>query len=85
MSSMLTKKVGNLRGLLGSRTAYGLWHIDQTFTAKTPGVTFFWVLESPASGGGDTAFTSLTAAYKASPQHSNPCCAICSYCTRAPR
>ncbi|GMG25245.1 unnamed protein product [Aspergillus oryzae] len=37
----------------------------QTFTPNTPGVTFFWVLETPASGGGDTAFTSLTAAYQA--------------------
>jgi sulfonate dioxygenase len=42
-----------------------LWHIDQTFTPNVPSTTFFWVLESPASGGGDTAFTSLTAAYAA--------------------
>lgn len=56
---------GNLRTLLGTRTSYDLWHIDQTFTPNTPGVTFFWVLETPASGGGDTAFTSLTAAYQA--------------------
>ncbi|KAE8316190.1 hypothetical protein BDV41DRAFT_529265 [Aspergillus transmontanensis] len=59
------EKVGNLRTLLGTRTSYDLWHIDQTFTPNTPGVTFFWVLETPASGGGDTAFTSLTAAYQA--------------------
>ncbi|KAL5343789.1 hypothetical protein BJX70DRAFT_407336 [Aspergillus crustosus] len=57
--------VGNLRDLLGSRTSYDLWHVDQTFTPNTPGVTFFWVLEIPASGGGDTAFSSLTAAYDA--------------------
>ncbi|KAL4792059.1 hypothetical protein BDV19DRAFT_400866 [Aspergillus venezuelensis] len=59
------EKVGNLRDLLGLRTNYDLWHVDQTFTPNTPGTTFFWVLEIPASGGGDTAFTSLTAAYKA--------------------
>ncbi|BCS20696.1 TauD/TfdA dioxygenase family protein [Aspergillus puulaauensis] len=59
------EKVGNLRDLLGSRTNYDLWHVDQTFTPNTPGITFFWVLEVPASGGGDTAFTSLTAAYNA--------------------
>ncbi|KAL2835229.1 hypothetical protein BDW59DRAFT_177215 [Aspergillus cavernicola] len=58
-------KVGNLRDILGSRTSYDLWHVDQTFTPNTPGITFFWVLEIPASGGGDTAFTSLTAAYNA--------------------
>ncbi|OJJ64360.1 hypothetical protein ASPSYDRAFT_39078 [Aspergillus sydowii CBS 593.65] len=59
------ENVGNLRGLLGSRTNYDLWHVDQTFTPNTPGITFFWVLEMPVSGGGDTAFTSLTAAYNA--------------------
>ncbi|PGH19865.1 hypothetical protein AJ80_03782 [Polytolypa hystricis UAMH7299] len=59
------EKVGNLRDLLGPRTSYDLWHVDQTFTANTPGATFFWVLETPESGGGDTAFTSLTAAYQA--------------------
>ncbi|KAL2881447.1 hypothetical protein SGCOL_003012 [Colletotrichum sp. CLE4] len=56
---------GNLRTLLGPRTTYDLWHIDQTFTPNTPSTTFFWVLETPASGGGDTAFKSLTAAYEA--------------------
>lgn len=30
-----------------------------------PSTTLFWVLETPASGGGDTAFTSLTEAYAA--------------------
>ncbi|KAL6232731.1 hypothetical protein BDW75DRAFT_232566 [Aspergillus navahoensis] len=59
------EEVGNLRDLLGPRTNYDLWHIDQTFTPNTPGLTFFWALEIPASGGGDTAFTSLTAAYDA--------------------
>lgn len=56
---------GNLRKLLGPRTTYDLWHIDQTFTPNVPSTTFFWVLEIPESGGGDTAFTSLTAAYEA--------------------
>ncbi|KAI5859987.1 taurine catabolism dioxygenase [Durotheca rogersii] len=56
---------GNLRTLLGPHTSYDLWHVDQTFTPNVPSTTFFWVLESPASGGGDTAFTSLTAAYAA--------------------
>ena len=50
---------------MGARTSYDLWHIDQTFTPNVPSTTFFWVLETPASGGGDTAFTSLTAAYAA--------------------
>ncbi|KAK1638588.1 hypothetical protein BDP81DRAFT_188719 [Colletotrichum phormii] len=59
------EKAGNLRTLLGPRTTYDLWHVDQTFTPNTPSTTFFWVLETPASGGGDTAFTSLTAAYEA--------------------
>ncbi|KAJ0290197.1 hypothetical protein Brms1b_005129 [Colletotrichum noveboracense] len=59
------EKAGNLRNLLGPRTSYDLWHVDQTFTPNVPSTTFFWVLESPASGGGDTAFTSLTAAYSA--------------------
>ncbi|KAL7627953.1 hypothetical protein AAE478_002149 [Parahypoxylon ruwenzoriense] len=56
---------GNLRTLLGPHTAYDLWHVDQTFTPNVPSTTFFWVLEIPASGGGDTAFTSLTAAFEA--------------------
>ncbi|OLN96189.1 Alpha-ketoglutarate-dependent sulfonate dioxygenase 2 [Colletotrichum chlorophyti] len=56
---------GNLRTLLGPHTSYDLWHVDQTFTPNVPSTTFFWVLEQPASGGGDTAFTSLTAAYAA--------------------
>ncbi|KAL4733523.1 hypothetical protein BDV11DRAFT_213746 [Aspergillus similis] len=59
------EKLGNLRDLLGPRTTYDLWHIDQTFTPNTPGLTFFWALEVPASGGEITAFTSLTAAYNA--------------------
>lgn len=56
---------GNLRNLLGPRTTYDLWHIDQTFTPNVPSTTFFWNLETPSTGGGDTAFTSLTAAYVA--------------------
>ncbi|KAF4470978.1 hypothetical protein FALBO_2106 [Fusarium albosuccineum] len=59
------EKSGNLRTLLGPRTTYDLWHIDQTFTPNVPSTTFFWVLEIPKSGGGDTAFASLTAAYEA--------------------
>ncbi|PLB44538.1 alpha-ketoglutarate-dependent taurine dioxygenase [Aspergillus steynii IBT 23096] len=59
------EKVGTLRDLLGPRNTYDLWHIDQTFTPNTPGTTFFWNLETPASGGGDTAFTSLPWAYRA--------------------
>lgn len=54
-----------MRSLLGPKTSYDLWHVDQTFTPNVPSTTFFWVLEIPASGGGDTAFTSLTAAYQA--------------------
>lgn len=61
----LTCSSGNLRTLLGPRATYDLWHVDQTFTPNVPSTTFFWVLEIPQSGGGDTAFTSLTAAYEA--------------------
>ncbi|KAF5237241.1 hypothetical protein FAUST_6152 [Fusarium austroamericanum] len=59
------EKSGNLRKLLGPRTTYDLWHVDQTFTPNVPSTSFFWVLEIPSSGGGDTAFTSLTEAYEA--------------------
>ncbi|ORY26030.1 hypothetical protein BCR39DRAFT_566124 [Naematelia encephala] len=59
------EKVGSIRDLLGPHTSYDLWHVDQTFTPNTPGPTFFWVLETPANGGGDTAFTNLAAAYEA--------------------
>ncbi|KAL1641171.1 hypothetical protein SLS58_006279 [Diplodia intermedia] len=60
------EKVGTLRTLLGPRTTYDLWHIDQTFTPNTPSTTFFFALETPTGGcGGDTAFTSLTAAHAA--------------------
>ncbi|TDZ30873.1 Alpha-ketoglutarate-dependent sulfonate dioxygenase [Colletotrichum spinosum] len=65
LHKVLSAGVGNLRSLLGPRTTYDLWHVDQTFTPNVPSTTFFWVLEQPASGGGDTAFTSLTAAYAA--------------------
>lgn len=61
---------GSLRDLLGPHSTYDLWHVDQTFTPNTPGPTFFWVLETPASGGGDTAFSNLTSAYEAlSPEY----------------
>lgn len=54
-----------MRKILGEHTTYDAWHVDQTFCANIPSTTFFWVLEQPASGGGDTVFTSLTAAYAA--------------------
>lgn len=59
------EKVGTLRDILGPRSSYDLWHVDQTFTPNVPSTTFFWVLETPANGGGDTAFTSLVHAYQA--------------------
>ncbi|EXJ87719.1 hypothetical protein A1O1_04644 [Capronia coronata CBS 617.96] len=59
------EKVGSIRDVIGPKTSYELWHIDQTFTHNTPSTTFFWVLETPSDGGGDTAFTSITEAYKA--------------------
>lgn len=52
-------QAGNLRDLLGDRTSYDLWHVDQTWESHTPSTTFFWNLETPAGGGGDTAFASL--------------------------
>lgn len=57
--------VGTLRDLLGPRASYDLWHVDQTFTPNVPSTTFFWILEGPANGGGDTAFASLQHAYEA--------------------
>ncbi|OAA60203.1 Taurine catabolism dioxygenase TauD/TfdA [Niveomyces insectorum RCEF 264] len=59
------ERVGSLRDLLGPRSSYDLWHVDQTFTRNVPSTTFFWILEGPANGGGDTAFTSLVHAYQA--------------------
>lgn len=59
------ESVGTLRDLLGPRPSYDLWHVDQTFTPNVPSTTFFWILEGPAGGGGDTAFTSLQHAYDA--------------------
>ncbi|KAK7694018.1 hypothetical protein QCA50_003594 [Cerrena zonata] len=59
------EKIGNFRDLLGPHTSYDLWHIDQTWEINPPSTTFFWVLENPESGGGDTAFSSLTHAYQA--------------------
>ena len=64
-SSIWLYRRGNLRDLLGPKTSYDLWHVDQTFTPNVPSTTFFWILELPQNGGGDTAFTSLTAAYRA--------------------
>lgn len=54
-----------MRRLLGRHTTYDSWHVDQSYLPNVPSTTFFWVLEQPASGGGDTAFTSLTSAYAA--------------------
>lgn len=47
-----------MRTLLGPRTNYDLWHVDQTFTPNTPSTTFFWVLEKPAYAALSPAFRS---------------------------
>ncbi|KAK7062833.1 hypothetical protein VNI00_000328 [Paramarasmius palmivorus] len=49
-----------------SRTTHKLRSLARrTWEIHTPSTTFFWVLEIPGSGGGDTAFSSLTHAYQA--------------------
>lgn len=53
---------GNSRNQLMPHTSYDLWYVGPTSTPNTSSTTF-WVLEQPASGGGDTAFTSVIAAY----------------------
>ena len=35
----------------------------QSYELQPPGTTFFWVLEHPENGGGDTLFASLVEAY----------------------
>lgn len=65
LSSLIIFRRGHMRKVLGKHTTYDAWHVDQTSEPNVPSTTFFWVLELPASGGGDTAFTSLTAAYAA--------------------
>ncbi|KAI0809098.1 alpha-ketoglutarate catabolism dioxygenase [Irpex lacteus] len=40
------------------------WHSDVSYEAQPPGTTFFWILEQPVNGGGDTLFLSQVEAYK---------------------
>ncbi|ORY25434.1 hypothetical protein BCR39DRAFT_544078 [Naematelia encephala] len=41
-----------------------LFHVDHSAEIQPPGITFFWALETPESGG-DTIFSSQIAAYEA--------------------
>ena len=39
------------------------WHSDLSYELQPPGTTFFFILEQPAVGGGDTLFLSQVEAY----------------------
>ncbi|EJD04643.1 alpha-ketoglutarate catabolism dioxygenase [Fomitiporia mediterranea MF3/22] len=39
------------------------WHSDISYEKQTPGTTFFWILDQPTNGGGDTLFLSQVEAY----------------------
>lgn len=38
--------------------------VPQSYEKQPPGTTFFWVLDQPENGGGDTLFLSQVEAYK---------------------
>ncbi|KAJ7029885.1 hypothetical protein C8F04DRAFT_1006424 [Mycena alexandri] len=40
------------------------WHSDVSYEHQTPGTTFFFILDQPETGGGDTLFLSQVEAYK---------------------
>jgi len=48
----------------GDRASNVQWHSDVSYELQPPGTTFFWVLDQPENGGGDTLFLSQVEAYK---------------------
>ncbi|KAJ7158131.1 hypothetical protein C8R46DRAFT_1225127 [Mycena filopes] len=40
------------------------WHSDVSYERQTPGTTFFFILDQPETGGGDTLFLSQVEAYR---------------------
>ncbi|KAJ6552331.1 alpha-ketoglutarate catabolism dioxygenase [Mycena vulgaris] len=56
-------KLGEI--IRNDRASKTTWHSDFSYEKQTPGVTFFFVLEHPETGGGgDTLFLSQVEAYK---------------------
>ncbi len=53
------------------------WHIDMTWRAEPPLGSILKAIELPASGGGDTMFSSLGAAYESMDEHSQQLVANC--------
>jgi len=47
----------------GNRANRTGWHSDVSYEKQTPGTTFFWILDQPENGGGDTLFASQVEAY----------------------
>jgi len=48
----------------GNRASKTSWHSDVSYELQPPGTTFFWILDQPENGGGDTLFLSQVEAYK---------------------
>jgi taurine dioxygenase len=63
MSNILVD--GRPIGSLGNYEA--AWHTDMAYNAEPPSASLLYALEVPASGGGDTWFSSMYAAYDALP------------------
>ncbi|PPQ78777.1 hypothetical protein CVT25_010650 [Psilocybe cyanescens] len=47
----------------GNRLSSTQWHSDVSYEKQPPGTTFFFVLDQPETGGGDTLFLSQVEAY----------------------
>ncbi|KAF9463735.1 hypothetical protein BDZ94DRAFT_1282357 [Collybia nuda] len=48
----------------GNKVGQTSWHSDVSYELQPPGTTFFFILDQPAIGGGDTLFLSQVEAYK---------------------
>ncbi|PPQ74234.1 hypothetical protein CVT24_001105 [Panaeolus cyanescens] len=47
-----------------NRANHTSWHSDVSYEKQPPGTTFFFILDQPENGGGDTLFLSRVEAYK---------------------
>lgn len=47
-----------------NRANHTQWHSDVSYELQPPGTTFFFILDQPEIGGGDTLFLSQVEAYK---------------------